>query len=268
MGRYLLFTGALLSGLAFATQARADVCTVESLAPGYTSVSCNVSGTTVSGSPGDTLAQFTLPEVDPSLGQPVTAVVASFYLEPSGCAPMGLFCTYAISGNASVDYGPQCEPVGVNPSPPPLCFVYRPDNFGYGAVLSVTGPNGSFSSNAGYGSGFVLPPNPDMPQEVTVPWSVNTDLGLEFGASWPTGTDELTFTISVAGTCTEAGVPGGPPVEIFPCADLTSVNPFSYSVNMSYMTSAVPEPSLLGATALIFGLVVMIRRRRPAGCRP
>jgi hypothetical protein len=92
------------------------VCTVSSGLGGST-VSCDVSGTTISGSPGDVLGQFTLPR---SVARPIhwsrgcECQCRIFKLYSSGLQP-------SLSGMASLLYEPQCIP---NPFPP-QCAAYR-----------------------------------------------------------------------------------------------------------------------------------------------
>ncbi|MBV9507680.1 MAG: PEP-CTERM sorting domain-containing protein [Acidobacteriia bacterium] len=253
MRKYLAVLGPVLISLAWASEARADNCTeIDATNIG---VYCQVGGTTVSGPAGSALAQFTLPEIDPALGPLVAPVSATFDLLPESCSPFNS-CNFEISGMASLDYNPQCISVLGGPC------TYREDNYGYGAVLSVTGPNGSFE-NTGYGSGFVLPSDPSVPQILTVGWGAffNSNNEIFFGSGWPTGNDALTFTVSVAGTCLYST---NPLIPIQPCAEISSVNAFSYNVTFAYVAApaTVPEPSLLFATALLFGSVLMVRRRR------
>ena len=90
MKRYLVILGGFLAALTFADHARADECMVSRAINGGSVVSCFVSGTTASGSPGDVLGQFTLPEIDPALGQPLVVNASFGVTSPnlSGTAPM------------------------------------------------------------------------------------------------------------------------------------------------------------------------------------
>ena len=237
----LLGLAASLCGLI--GRAHADVCTPQE---NSFFVDCTVTGTIVNGQ-----AEFSLPQINPPLGQAVPGLTfIQLQTTLSGSVMVSFTCPPFQNGmEPHCDFGASFTPVLSNSPGSPVSFTID------GSQRLV------FGSCSGNPNGQTC--------TTTFPWSdgISTQFLQDYNPSSPgydpnllqalTGTGEVTFGITES-LSNLMGSNGGSSITG------TSFDPSPYTVELQYrvIPAVVPEPSLFAITAALLGLIVFLRRRR------